>query len=103
MLGANSYVVEVTGEKLVGGTFLPPPPSWIGLMCDEPVQILLFSVLLEWTKKNKKNWSWTVSRRCIFKGLLLRVSFCFLDKTKWKCKKRYDAQAGCCIPLWGNI
>ena len=27
--------VEVTGEKLVGGIFCPPPPSWIGLILNE--------------------------------------------------------------------
>ena len=29
--GPNPKFVEVTGEKLVGGAFLPPPASWIGL------------------------------------------------------------------------
>ena len=30
-LGQILTFVEVTGEKLVGGAFLPHPPSWIGL------------------------------------------------------------------------
>ena len=29
--GQNPTFVEVTGEKLVGGAFLPPPPFWMGL------------------------------------------------------------------------
>ena len=32
--------LEVTGEKLVGGAFLPPPPSWIGLKAASTVNLI---------------------------------------------------------------
>ena len=38
---------EVTGEKLVRGAFLPPPPptSWIGLMNDSDTEFVDRSVV----------------------------------------------------------
>ena len=45
-LGLILTFVEVTGENLVGGTFAPPPPSWIGLSLFNSTQYVDFYHLL---------------------------------------------------------
>ena len=68
-LGLSPTFVEVTGEKLVGGLFAPPPPpSWIGLITlGEDTSTVELSTGIWWAEyESDFNWlqitAWRVSK-----------------------------------------
>ena len=57
-------LVEVTREKLVGGLFVPPPPSWMGL---EYFSFFVFQILF--LCLNRAGTEPEILRRWRFKGI----------------------------------
>ena len=74
--GLNSTFVGVTGEKLVEGTFLPPPSSGIGLK----------------QKSNYENQKITLSAS--FRGCHFQPS---LNSSSYSLKKNYSLEKKLCL------